>query len=632
MCGLNGIISISAKSAAWPAKDLQLTLRAMNESIRHRGPDAEGVFIRPPIAFGFRRLSIIDLDSTANQPMLSSDGSLVLIFNGEIYNYLEIRDTLIAKGYQFKTKSDTEVILSSYQEYGESCVQYFNGMWAFALYDFNENKLFCSRDRLGVKPFYYTQTEDKIYFSSELKALHKILTLNEANLAKVYEYLAYGYRVNDGDTFLEGVKELLPGTNLTIKNGKMIFSKYWNLSENLYQLKKGISYHDEYMSLFSDAVKIRYRSDVPVALLLSGGLDSSAIGKVTDNLIEEGNLNQNEIHAYIASFPGFEQDETAIARKFIKTCRNIKLHELQIDTKRIVNSLEDSIHGFDHPVFSFNCIVHNNIMRECKRQQIKVVLNGQGSDEAFAGYDRYNAGVFLMNQLLGQNGKFLREFGYLHQKNKWPTVHLLGQMLKSILNQNYTAFLRAKYKEKTIHCLSNDFVNDHYRHYQPQFKFRINQDNFTNYLLYTIKQQGLNQILHYEDVSSMNQSIEIRSPFLDYRIMEFAFSIPAELKLKNGITKKIQRETVGKMLPSIITNNRHKIGFKTPFIDYLEGDKNFYDQTNDLLSSRNFNSRIIWDPDKIRKVFNNKTKYPEFPYWRILNLEIWANAYNISNI
>jgi asparagine synthase (glutamine-hydrolysing) len=564
--------------------------------------------------------------------MLSEDGNIALVFNGEIYNYIEIRESLITKGHEFKTSSDTEVILHSYLEYGEDCVQQFNGMWAIAIYDFAKQKLFCSRDRMGVKPFYYTTQNNELVFSSELKALHAVLDLKKANLQKIYEYLAYGYRVNDGESFFEDCYELQPGTNMILENGQLRFEKYWTLKENLYQHCDQLSYEEAYVKLFESAVKLRYRSDVPVALLLSGGLDSSAIAKVTDNLISSGELPQNEVHAYIASFPNYKYDETPIAREFIKTCKHIKLHEMEIDSKRTVDDFEKIVYGLDHPVFSFTSIAHNNIMSACHDRNIKVVLNGQGSDEAYAGYDRYMAGAYLLQQLISRKGKFLEEFRTINAKNKFSKPFLIAQMMKSVLDQSYTAYLRAKYQEKSIHCLSKDFIKEGYDHYQPGYKFSLKKNNFTNYLLNTIRQQGLNHILHYEDISAMQQSIEIRSPFMDYRMMEFAFSIPTELKFNNGVTKLIQRKTIGTMLPDSITKNRQKIGFQTPFKEFISEDKNFKGFVNDLLSSEKFKSKRIWNAQKIQKVFKDKDKYPNFPFWRVINLEVWSRVYGITNL
>lgn len=632
MCGINGVLALNNQSGIENIEFFQRTLQSMNNAIIHRGPDSEGIFAKTPVGLGFRRLSIIDLSTSANQPMLNRQEDVVLVFNGEIYNYLEIKAKLIAAGHTFRTDSDTEVILNSYLEYGEECVHQFNGMWAFVIYDFRKNKLFCSRDRMGVKPFYYCIKDQLLYFSSELKGLHAVLKFENANLAKVYEYLAYGYRINDGETFFEDCFELNPGTNLIVEAGQLRFDRYWKLTQNIYQHNSALSFQEEYINLFESAVKLRYRSDVPVALLLSGGLDSSAITKVTDDLIQRGELSQNEIHAFIASFPGFIDDETPIAREFVKTCKHIQLHELVIDTQKTVDDLENLIWALDHPVFSFNVVVHQNIMKACKQQGIKVVLNGQGSDEAYAGYDRYISGVYLVDQLLSRNGNFMEEFSILHKNNHYSKPFLLGQMFKSIIDQKYSAYLRAKYQEKSLFCLNKDFIKASFYHYKPAYAFSFKGNNFNNYLFKQIKYEGLNQILHYEDVSSMSQSIEVRSPFMDYRMMEFAFSIPTELKFKGGITKIIQRQTIGKMLPPAITQNRKKIGFRVPFLDYLSKDESIKSYVFDLLHSQSFGAKKIWKADRVRDVFQKPGDYPNFPFWRFINLEVWAKVYNIKNL
>lgn len=631
MCGINGIVSLKTLNDFDPQNSLRSKVQLMNTTLTHRGPDSDGIHIQDPVAFGFRRLSIIDLHDSANQPMLSIDKRIVLVFNGEIYNYIEIKKDLLDKGYIFRTESDTEVIINSYLEYGDKCVEKFNGMWAFAIYDFNHKRLFCSRDRFGVKPFYYCIQDNFLFFSSELKALHKACNLNKANLSKVYEYLVYGYRVNDGETFLENCSELLPGTNLIYENNKIHFTKYWRLKENLFNHESKLNYHEEYIRLFESAVKLRYRSDVPVALLLSGGLDSSSIAKVTDELINRGELEQNDVQAFIASFPNFHEDETAIAREFVKTCNHIKLHEIKINPKEILNNFEETIYGLDHPLATFSSIAHNNIMKECHKLGIKVVLNGQGSDEAFAGYDRYFSGAHLVDQLISKNGKFLNEFKQLNSKNKYTKFFLISQIIKSVLNQNYASYLRAKFQEKTISCFKKDFVKENYNHFKPDYKFSLKGNNFNNYLLTQINQQGLNHILHYEDISAMSQSIEIRSPFMDYRLMEFAFSIPKKLRFNKGITKIIQRDTIGKMLPDSITKAK-KIGFTTPFIDYISKDQNFKEYISEVLHSDSFTSKKIWDSNKITKVFSKTSEYPNFPYWRIINLEIWSKVYGINNL
>lgn len=632
MCGINGFIVLGGDMSYEKKLDLSADLNKMNELIAHRGPDSEGVFFRDHIGLGFRRLSIIDLSSDADQPMVIEDLGLAIIFNGEIYNYLEIKETLIRKGYRFKTESDTEVILNAYKAYGEDCVNHFNGMWAFTIYDFHSKKVFCSRDRFGVKPFYYCIQDEVLFFSSELKALHAACNLKNANHAKVYEYLAYGYRVNDGETFFENCSELLPGNNLIVTNGKIDIKQYWELKENQFKHNPNMTFEQEYLALFENAVKIRFRSDVPVAILLSGGLDSTAITKVTDKLIHEGALGQKVTQAYIAAFPDFEDDETALANEFIKTCDHIKLHEMIIDKDELVFGFEKTLAELDHPLGSFASYAHNNIMKMCKKEGIKVVLNGQGSDEAYAGYIQYISGVFLISELIKSPKAFLKEYSALRNINGYSKRFLFSQMLKAVLNQSTSSFLRAKFQEKSLVFFDSDFVNKNKNHFKKSYSFSFRGNSFEKYLLNQINHQGINTILHYEDISSMHQSIEIRSPFMDYRLMEFAFSIPVEYKFSQGVTKKIQRSTIGKELPKSIVESRNKNGFKTPFLDYLKNDESFKKLIFEILDRESFKTRKIWNADKIRKQFENVGDNKEFPYWRIINLEIWASAYGVQNL
>ena len=277
-------------------------------------------------------------------------------------------------------------------------------------------------------------------------------------------------------------------------------------------------------------------------------------------------------------------------------------------------------------------IVHNTILEETNKRGIKVVINGQGSDEALAGYFRYISGAYLLDLLLSRKGKFFKEFNTLISRNNYSNFFLISQMLKTILSKPYSSFLRAKYIEKSISRLTKDFIRNNYHHYKSNWRFSILGNNFNKYLLYQINHGKLNYILHYEDISSMLQSIEMRSPFLDYRMMEFAFSIPNEFKFNNGISKIILRDTIGTMLPPSITHNREKIGFTTPFNDYISKVPELRAYIFSVLNSKDFINKCIWDAQKIQYIFQHPEKFPNFPFWRFLNLEIWSKVFKISNL
>ncbi len=600
----------------------------MNDEISHRGPDGEGMLIKYPVCLGFRRLSIIDLSENAAQPMFNEDKNIAIIFNGEIYNYLELIPELKSKGHIFKSKSDTEVIIHSYEEYGFECVSKFNGMWAFAIYDFRKNILFASRDRFGVKPFYYFLNNEEFIFSSEIKAILKVKQVHEANHGKVFDYLAYGYKTSNGDTFFKDINELKPAHNIVIQNAQVKIKKYWDFRK---VQSAEIETEDKLKFLLFDSVKLRFRSDVPVAILLSGGLDSTIITRITDELINKNEINNKVVNAYSAVFPGFEYDESETINEFLKNCTHIKPVEISPNDNDLIDSIHNFVYGMGEPVFSPTSLAHYILMKEIKKENVKVVLNGQGADEAWCGYDKYIIGYFLLDLLLSNPLQFFLEMSAFSEKKKHSYKHFIAQTLKAILSRRYSSSLRSKYKEKISECLSPEFYKNNYSYFRNSDYNKFSANNLEGYLKYNIQYQGFSQILHYEDHSSMQNSIEVRSPFIDYRLMEFAFSIPVEKKLSKGRTKKILRELFKEKLPDSIINNYEKIGFVTPFDDWLEQPamKEF---VRDLLNSDSFNKKTIFDPKKIRKIFNERKNYPDFPYWRIINLELWSQVYEIKNL
>ncbi|MBX7043150.1 MAG: asparagine synthase (glutamine-hydrolyzing), partial [Ignavibacteria bacterium] len=317
MCGINGILYFNGTESDRPDEFHFSNIRKMNRAISHRGPDGEGVFIDYPVCLGHRRLSIIDLSDAGSQPMFNEDRSLALIYNGEIYNYKELLPDLISKGHRFSSKTDSEVVLHAYEEYGEDCVKLFNGMWAFAICDIRRQRIFASRDRFGVKPFFYYIDNSRFIFSSECKAILSCVPVTAANRRKVFSYLAYGYRLNDGESFFEGIKELLPAHNLTAEQGCVTVSRYWDLPGGIPEKEAGASHVRD---LLFDSVALRFRSDVPVSVLLSGGIDSGIIAAVTNELVSTGMISNFSVSSYSAVFPGYEHDESEKIKDILRAC------------------------------------------------------------------------------------------------------------------------------------------------------------------------------------------------------------------------------------------------------------------------------------------------------------------------
>lgn len=629
MCGINGIISFS-KSTELTSRYFREKIAAMNHVLIHRGPDGEGEYLADDIALGHRRLSIIDLSSAGKQPMFNEARTLVLVFNGEIYNYLELVPELQALGCKFVSHSDSEVILHAYETWGSDCVQRFNGMWAFAIWDVQRKRLFASRDRLGVKPFYYFRDDDKLIFSSEIKAIAAAQPLHQANLAKVHDYLRYGYRTTDGSTFFANVQELLPGHNLMIEKGELFISRFWQLPQDEYSQESDATLLDRFSALLEDAVRLRFRSDVPVALLQSGGLDSSAICRVVDDDIESGRLACESVTAFTAVFPGFVHDEQARVRELIATCKHVKLVELSPTAADLVSTLPKFAASMGEPVQSATSFVHWQIMQAVHARGIKVIINGQGADEALAGYASNIVGYRLLDTLLSNPLKALSEARAMHARLEFPITKLLAQTAKAMLGRRAASKWRAARVEGTTQVLSAAFCHQHDAHL-PDTGMSLRSNNLDCYLRAQVEHSGFNQILHYEDHSAMMSSIEMRSPFVDYRLMELAFVLPDRLKFFRGITKYIQREAFANRLPKSILENHNKIGFATPLQNWL-ADPIINRYFQEVVGSDSFQKRSIWRGIEIKKIFGKNVSYSFFPMWRFINLELWARAYGINNL
>ena len=628
MCGINGIFHFGGFEEGKQDDYHFANIRVMNEAIAHRGPDEEGVFVDYPVSLGFRRLSIIDLSEHGNQPMFNEDGSIVIVFNGEIYNYKELMPELLSKGHIFKSKCDTEVVIHAYEEYGEDCVKTFNGMWAFVIYDLKKKKLFASRDRFGVKPFYYYKDNQRFIFSSEIKAILKLGIGSNANHCKVFNYLAYGYSTNDGRTFFKHINELPPAHNLSITQKSFSVKRYWDFPERSYNRN---NLAEDLRELVFDSVSLRFRSDVPVSILLSGVIDSGIIASVSNMLIEKGVLNNESVSAYSAVFPGFKYDESEQIKEILNLCPHISGHFISPSSEKLAHDLPEFVYGLGEPVFSSTSFAHYILMKEISKQSVKVVLNGQGSDEAWAGYGRYIIGYYLLGILISEPGKFFDQLRKSSDAMGLSTTFISGQILKALLPRRYASRLRSKYSEKIFGLMSTEFIRQNYGCFDNPQRKRISNSALDDYMKYNIAYQGFNQILHYEDHSSMQSSIEMRSPFIDYRLMELAFSIPSEKKLSDGITKRIVRDAFRDLLPESVVNSKRKIGFATPFEDWAK-EPELAAIIKETLGSDQIKKRFIYRSGSSNGVAERFRNNPNFPLWRILNLELWIKSYGVTNL
>lgn len=571
MCGIAGYIS---KTNMY-RPDLQL-VKKMTDVLIHRGPDAEGQWVDEHIALGHRRLSIIDLDAKSNQPMFSHDGKYVIIFNGEIYNYIEMKRELLKQGSVFNTDSDTEVIIEAYRVYGIDCINRFNGMWAFALYDLENQKVIISRDRFGIKPVYILNNDDVFSFASESKAIIAAFpNENIPNEICIYRYLSRSVNEDtDEKCFYRNIK-IFPAAHYMIydlKNHTMEYKCYWDVNERAFYDKwiKGKNPVKTFKTLFESAVELRLRSDVEVGACLSGGLDSSAIVGCASKKFGK------KMHTFSSIYLDKECNEEPFIRKVNEMWDTIS-HYIRPDDyeKNFTKYIQDLTYHHDQPTASASLYSQYMVMKGVQRN-VKVVLDGQGADELFAGYIPYYS--YYISDLMDKNSFFAKckaiELLVIIKK-EWPDmigaintdaiVSLVG-LKNSFLFQNKNKIQDLKVKRST-QLFTNEFmdkVNDNYKRDDIQCSSRLNTR-----LCNDVLNKSIPALLHNEDGNSMAFSIESRVPFLDYRIVEFAIALDGKYKIRNQWTKWIVRKACKEYLPKEIAKRKNKMGFPAPFARWL---------------------------------------------------------------
>ena len=627
MCGISGWVGQQPR----PQHQTRALIERMNQAIAHRGPDGHGVFVNEQVGLGHQRLAILDLSEGGAQPMRSADGRLALVFNGEIYNYIEIATELTALGHRFQSHSDTEVLLHAYQQWGAACVQRFNGMWAFAIWDEAERTLFASRDRLGVKPFVYRLEPQGFFFSSEIAGLRAALPLREANLAKLHDYLAYGFRTNNGESYFKGVNELKPGHNLVWKAGKLRSERYWTLPESGARgLPPAAERVEAYAELLRDAVRLRFRSDVPVAMLQSGGVDSSVICAIVNDEIERKRLGVDDVHAFTATHPGHRFDESAQVRELMLSCPHIRPHELTPNGADLAADFRSYVAAMQEPKASGASYAHWRLMQDIRAQGVKVVINGQGADEALAGYGAYIGGYRLLDLLQTRPIEAWREARAIHSEMGMGWGTLVAQTAKAVLGRRAASHVRARYTERSMSLLDPAFHSTHDA-YLPDVSMARGGGNLDKHLRSQLSDFGFNQILHYEDMSSMSQGIEIRSPFVDYRLMEFAFALPSEAKFSGGVTKKILRQGFDARVPHSIIRAKTKIGFGVPITEWLSSS-HMQAFIREVTTSPSFRQRNLWRAGEVRARLSKPLNHEQATAaWRFLMVACWLEQAGIEN-
>lgn len=545
MCGIAGYLSFNASPVE------ETVLKKMTDVISHRGPDGEGHWVNPnkKAGFGHRRLSIIDLSKNGRQPLHYSEGRYTITFNGEIYNYIEIKNELIKKGYKFASESDTEVLLALYDNKKEKCLSDLDGMFSFAIWDEKEQTLFCARDRFGEKPFHYYTDKDKFVFASEIKQFWQAGIAKKVDNAKLHNYAATG-AIETADTttstFYSQINKLDAAHYLTISpDNKIRIFKYWQIDPDAPKFKGTIEQAAaKFLELFTESIRLRLRSDVPVGSSLSGGLDSSSIVMLIDAL-KGDQLKQN---TFSARFKNFAKDEGKYVEEVAKKCKNVIVHYTWPDAEYFESVFQKVVDAQDEPFGSASIVAQYSVMELAKQNDVPVLLDGQGADEYLAGYLPYYS-LYLNHLYLTNKSHFETE------KQAYHSFH--GNILEYHPGVNNET-LRMK-------------IGRYRRLLMGQKKYFENSLN--NRLINDTTVNGLKELLRYADRNSMAHSREVRLPFLSHKLVEFAFSLPDDYKLNNGWTKFVLRKAMSDILPHDICWRVDKIGYEPPQKEWMKSGK-----------------------------------------------------------
>lgn len=616
MCGISGILKLNNQ------KVNENELFEMMKAIKHRGPDDEGFFINEQVGLGFVRLSILDLSSAGNQPFKSDDNRYVMIFNGEIYNYLELKTELEQTGISFKTQTDTEVLLKAYIYWGEQAFDKFNGMWALAIYDTIENTILFSRDRFGIKPFYYYYTEDSFYFASEISAILNIKKeKNEANESVIYDYLVFNKTEQSEQSFFKGIFKLMHACSLKINLNEISsfkhiqIKKWYNLNDKVKQAEKFKS-PEEYLTALRSALEIHMRSDVKLGVSLSGGIDSSAL---TVLALDQDKDKEAIIETFSAVFEdSFKGNEIEYVKLFSE--KRLQKNFIYTTSENLFDKLDDYLSCFSEPVQSTSPFVQYRVMQEASRR-VKVMIDGQGADEQLAGY-HYFFGIYYKELLLKLKWwKLFREIFYYLFKHKSVFA------LKSFFFFLITAKGRTKYKLSEYNLYTDDFIKRNIK--KGAISGNLYSAKNLREALINHFEYKLEHLLKWADRNSMHFSIEARVPFLDHRLVEKTLASDADMIIHKGMTKDLLREALVGIIPEKIRVRKDKIGYVTPQ-HYWFKNENWQRRIKEIIESKSFRSRGIFKVDKVKKTFENQLinkKDISREIWKWICIELWYRKY-----
>lgn len=624
MCGIAAMVGLGGRPAD-PA-----AIERMMSSLVHRGPDGEGIHILGSVGLGFRRLAILDPSPAAHQPMVSQDGRHSLVFNGEIFNYIELRDELRSLGYTFTSSGDTEVLLHAYRHWGAECLPRLNGMWAFLIYDRERRTVFGSRDRFGIKPLYFYHSEQYVLFASEIKAIR----ISDLYACEVNWHIAARFllesRLDEGyESFYAGISQVPPGTAFELDlEGRLRQWRYWSMEQISHiEVTNPV---EAFREVFDDSVRLRMRSDVPVGVCLSGGLDSSSIACAAARLKSSSKSQADEpLRAF--SFMSPEYDESAFIEDTVRQA-HAQLNRLETDPLQLWNTISRVLWFHDEPVHSMTALVGFELMRLAASKGIRVVLNGQGADETLAGYfiffPEYWETLLGMGKVT-EAWRQTRSYAATHGANQWnlllsASVRMLCRKLHHI--GPYHDLARWRHHRR----IRNNpwYTRELSRSLQPE-ELDGMDGSLDAVLRQAVGNFPLPLYLRIEDRNSMAHSVEARLPFLDYRLVSLIFNLPAQWKLRGPWNKFLLREAMRSQIPESVRTRSDKMGFPVPakhwFTDVL------YEPMRDILTSQKVKDRgiynvgaIVTDLEKHRKGTINVAG----KLFHVAQFELWARMLN----
>lgn len=599
MCGFSVIIG----------KDTN-RIKEITDLIKHRGPDAEDFYFGDGFSMGHRRLAILDLSDDGKQPMVHAPTQNMIVFNGEIYNYLELKVELEKLGHTFHTKTDTEVILAAYAEWGEECVKRFNGMWTFVIFNHDTKSFLISRDRFGVKPLYFYQDQDNIVLGSEIKQLLPF-TKTKVNLDYLTGYLVTGILDYNEETFFHGITKILPSFNYhyDFQSKKISRTRYFDLLENNQGKLSPESALDKFSALFKSSIALRLRSDVKVGTCLSGGLDSSAVASIASDAY----TGDSKFQGVFARSSDPSTDESRFADLVAKH-KDIELNTITPSYEEFLSHVDEIVYTQEEPFVSPSIFMQYFVMKKAKEIGCKVMLDGQGGDETLLGYEKYYPAVLYEKWKDGGSYEFFQALRDLNSNNLRFSPFKLFKYFFGMISWRVRLF--GHFYQARV--LKSQFLINNYWYLKTLSRCVLSSS--FSLQRFEIYHTNLQSLLRYEDKNSMRHSIEARLPFMDYRLVEFNLNLSSEHKINGGWSKFILRKFLEDKLPFDVTWRKKKMGFEAPEMNWIK-------EHEPIMKQEILNSPILKHISNQR--LDNIERGHGAIFWRLYNIAVWERIYKV---